>query len=35
VRFEGVLDDMPNAKPEANVNFHLRGGVSWLLGGAR
>ena len=35
VRFDGVLDDMPNAKPEANLNFHLRGGVSWLLGGAR
>jgi hypothetical protein len=35
VRFEGVLDDMPNAKPRANVNFHLRGGVSWLIGGAR
>ena len=35
VRLDGVLDDMPNAEPNANVNFHLRGGVSWLIGGAR
>src|SRR3954463_13594921 len=35
LRFDGVLDYMPNHKPDANMNIHLRGGLSFLLGGAR
>src|SRR3954471_11157953 len=35
LRFDGVLDYMPNHKPDANMNIHVRGGLSFLLGGAR
>ena len=35
LRFDGVLDYMPNHDPDANMNIHLRGGLSFLLGGAR
>jgi peptidoglycan-associated lipoprotein len=35
LRFDGVLDYMPNHKASANMNIHLRGGLSFLLGGAR
>ena len=35
LRIDGVADYMPNHKPSANVNVHLRGGLSFLLGGAR
>jgi len=35
LRFDGVLDYMPNHKPSANMNIHVRGGLSFLLGGAR
>jgi peptidoglycan-associated lipoprotein len=35
LRFDGVLDYMPNHSPDANMNIHLRGGLSFLLGGAR
>jgi peptidoglycan-associated lipoprotein len=35
LRFDGVLDYMPNHTSSANMNIHLRGGLSFLLGGAR
>src|SRR3954467_8516274 len=35
LRFDAVLDYMPNHDPDANMNIHLRGGLSFLLGGAR
>jgi peptidoglycan-associated lipoprotein len=35
LRLDGVLDYMPNHKPDANMNIHVRGGLSFLLGGAR
>ncbi len=35
VRIDGVVDYMPNHKPSANLNFHVRGGLSFLFGGAR
>jgi len=35
LRFDGVVDYMPNHKPSANLNFHVRGGLSLLLGGAQ
>jgi peptidoglycan-associated lipoprotein len=35
LRFDGVIDYMPNHEPDANMNIHLRGGLSFLLGGAR
>jgi peptidoglycan-associated lipoprotein len=35
LRVDGVLDYMPNHKPDANMNIHVRGGLSFLLGGAR
>src|SRR2546423_1273425 len=35
LRIDGVLDYMPNHDPDANMNIHVRGGLSFLLGGAR
>ncbi|HEY1952218.1 MAG TPA: OmpA family protein, partial [Gemmatimonadaceae bacterium] len=35
LRIDGVADYMPNHKPSANLNFHVRGGLSFLFGGAR
>jgi peptidoglycan-associated lipoprotein len=35
IRLDGVLDYMPNHEPDANMNIHVRGGLSFLLGGAR
>ncbi|MFL5611258.1 MAG: peptidoglycan-associated lipoprotein Pal, partial [Gemmatimonadaceae bacterium] len=35
LRLDGVLDYMPNHEPDANMNIHVRGGLSFLLGGAR
>ena len=35
LRFDGVIDYMPNHTASANMNIHLRGGLSFLLGGAR
>src|SRR5258705_9192390 len=35
LRFDGVVDYMPNHSPSANLNFHVRGGLSLLFGGAR
>ncbi|PYO78309.1 MAG: hypothetical protein DMD63_07805, partial [Gemmatimonadetes bacterium] len=35
LRVDGVVDYMPNHKPSANLNFHVRGGLSFLIGGAR
>ena len=35
IRLDGVLDYMPNHQPDANMNIHVRGGLSFLLGGAR
>jgi peptidoglycan-associated lipoprotein len=35
LRVDGVLDYMPNHKPDANMNIHVRGGLSFLVGGAR
>ncbi len=35
LRLDGVIDYMPNHKPDANMNIHARGGLSFLLGGAR
>jgi peptidoglycan-associated lipoprotein len=35
LRIDGVVDYMPNHKPDANMNIHVRGGLSFLLGGAR
>jgi len=35
LRFDGVLDYMPNHEPDPNMNIHVRGGLSFLLGGAR
>ncbi len=35
IRIDGVVDYMPNHSPSANLNFHVRGGLSFLLGGAR
>ena len=35
LRVDGVVDYMPNHKPSANLNFHVRGGLSLLFGGAR
>jgi peptidoglycan-associated lipoprotein len=35
LRIDGVVDYMPNHKPSANLNFHVRGGLSLLFGGAR
>src|SRR5688500_10424913 len=34
IRLDGVVDYMPNATPEANMNIHARAGLSFLLGGA-
>ncbi|MEO6331470.1 MAG: OmpA family protein [Gemmatimonadaceae bacterium] len=34
IRLDGVVDYMPNAEPEANMNIHARAGLSFLLGGA-
>ncbi|HEY3113881.1 MAG TPA: OmpA family protein, partial [Gemmatimonadaceae bacterium] len=35
LRLDGVVDYMPNHDPSANLNFHVRGGLSFLVGGAR
>jgi peptidoglycan-associated lipoprotein len=35
LRIDGVVDYMPNHNPSANLNFHVRGGLSLLFGGAR
>jgi peptidoglycan-associated lipoprotein len=35
IRIDGVVDYMPNHSPSANLNFHVRGGLSLLFGGAR
>jgi peptidoglycan-associated lipoprotein len=35
LRIDGVLDYMPTHDPDANMNIHVRGGLSFLLGGAR
>jgi len=35
IRIDGVVDYMPNHNPSANLNFHVRGGLSLLFGGAR
>jgi len=35
LRLDGVLDYMPTKDPDANMNIHARGGLSFLLGGAR
>jgi hypothetical protein len=35
VRLDGLIDYMPNGQPNGRLNLHLRGGMSWLLGGAR
>jgi peptidoglycan-associated lipoprotein len=35
LRLDGVIDYMPNHKPDANMNLHVRGGLSFLIGGAR
>ncbi|HEX2602664.1 MAG TPA: peptidoglycan-associated lipoprotein Pal [Gemmatimonadaceae bacterium] len=35
LRIDGVLDYMPNHDPDANMNIHVRGGLSFLVGGAR
>jgi peptidoglycan-associated lipoprotein len=35
LRVDGVLDYMPNHEGSANMNIHVRGGLSFLLGGAR
>jgi peptidoglycan-associated lipoprotein len=35
IRIDGVADYMPNHKPSANLNLHVRGGLSLLFGGAR
>jgi len=35
LRVDGVLDYMPNHENNANMNIHVRGGLSFLLGGAR
>src|SRR2546423_4950094 len=35
LRVDGVVDYMPNHKPSANMNIHVRGGLSFLIGGAR
>jgi len=35
LRLDGVVDYMPNHKPDANMNIHARAGLSFLLGGAR
>jgi peptidoglycan-associated lipoprotein len=35
LRLDGVIDYMPNHKPDANMNIHARAGLSFLLGGAR
>ena len=35
LRVDGVIDYMPNHNPSANMNIHVRGGLSFLFGGAR
>ena len=35
LRVDGVVDYMPNHEPDANLNIHARGGLSFLFGGAR
>jgi peptidoglycan-associated lipoprotein len=35
LRIDGVIDYMPNHKPDANMNLSVRGGLSFLIGGAR
>ena len=35
IRIDGVVDYMPTHDPDANLNMHVRGGLSFLLGGAR
>jgi len=35
LRIDGVVDYMPNHKPDPNLNMHVRGGLSFLFGGAR
>jgi hypothetical protein len=35
LRVDGVADYMPQHEPEANLNLHLRAGLSLLLGGAQ
>jgi len=35
LRLDGVIDYMPNHDPDANMNIHFRGGLSFLIGGAR
>jgi len=35
VRLDALVDYMPNGPPSGRLNLHLRGGVSWLVGGAR
>jgi peptidoglycan-associated lipoprotein len=35
LRLDGVIDYMPNHDPDANMNIHVRAGLSFLLGGAR
>jgi hypothetical protein len=35
LRVDGVADYMPNHEPEANMNLHLRAGISLLLGGSQ
>ena len=34
LRLDGVVDYMPSHEPDANLNTHLRAGLSLLLGGA-
>ncbi|HEU4748963.1 MAG TPA: hypothetical protein VFS56_10710, partial [Gemmatimonadaceae bacterium] len=35
IRIDGVVDYMPTHDPDANLNMHVRGGLSFLFGGAR
>src|SRR6266480_2061166 len=35
LRVDGVVDYMPNHENNANMNIHVRGGLSFLIGGAR
>ena len=35
IRIDGVVDYMPTHEPDANMNMHVRGGLSFLFGGAR
>ena len=35
LRVDGVVDYMPKHEPDANMNMHLRAGISLLLGGSQ